>query len=76
MMLSQIIGRNQDVYGIYYIVFGCVNADGQLVTYYLWAGPYNTLAMAFNKAEELKDFYHDDSFVVRKYTQHSYHLSL
>ena len=66
-MLTKIVGDSQEVYGVYYLAYGSLAGDGQLVKPYLWAGPYPDLNKAFKKAQELKISYQDDSFVVMKY---------
>ena len=67
-MLVTKSGRNDELYGVYYRVYGSLAGEGQLVKEYFWDGPYTNLKMAMQKAEELKISHeNDDSFVVKKY---------
>lgn len=61
-------GSNGEFYGVYYLVYGSLAGEGQLIKAYFWEGPYTDLKAALQKAEELKiSHQNDNSFVVKKY---------
>ncbi|HBB32388.1 MAG TPA: hypothetical protein DDZ80_31870 [Cyanobacteria bacterium UBA8803] len=67
-MLTKIMGDTNELYGVYYIVYGSLAGEDELVKAYLWAGPYPNFPAAIKKAQELRESHQgDDSFVVRKY---------
>lgn len=69
-MLVTKSGRNEQIYGVYYRVYGSLAGEGQLVKEYFWEGPYSNLKSALQKAENLKISHeNDDSFVVREYKE-------
>lgn len=60
-------GREDELYAVYYRVYGSLAGEGQLVKDYLWEGPY-TLKIALQRADTLKIAYQDDdSFKVKTY---------
>lgn len=62
------IGTNQELYGVYYTVFGSLAGEGHLIKNFFWCGPYSQLQLAVYKAAELKISYqNDDSFGVKRY---------
>ncbi len=61
-------GKKEELYGVYYTVFGSLAGEDQLVKEYFWEGPYTNLQRALHKAEELKlSHQNDDCFIVRTY---------
>ncbi|HEY9853151.1 MAG TPA: hypothetical protein V6D28_27010 [Leptolyngbyaceae cyanobacterium] len=73
-MLKRVMAKNQEMYGVYYQVCGCLAGQDRVCREYLWAGPYSDIKSAITKVEELK-FAHqnDDSFIVKRYTRESEH---
>lgn len=68
-MLTKILGDTDDLYGVYYILYGSLAGDDHVVRSELWAGPYSDVKTALQKAEELKNSHEgDNSFVVKKYS--------
>ncbi len=58
-------------YGIYYVVFGSLAGEYNLVKVYFWEGPY-PLKIARKKLEKLKEFYQNDpGFILKKYEEES-----
>ncbi|MEQ8961569.1 MAG: hypothetical protein RLP02_27200 [Coleofasciculus sp. C2-GNP5-27] len=70
-MLRKVIDTDQNtLYGVYYTVYGSLAGDDQLVKSYLWAGPYDDMKAAVNKAQELRHSHQEDvSFIVKKYVE-------
>ncbi|HBE19200.1 MAG TPA: hypothetical protein DEG17_14795 [Cyanobacteria bacterium UBA11149] len=67
-MLTKIINGSNELYGVYYLVYGSLAGGDELIKAYLWAGPYPKLQTAVKKAEELKKTHQgDESFIVKKY---------
>ena len=67
-MLTKITNGADELYGVYYLVYGSLAGGDELIKAYLWAGPYTNLQIALKKADELKNSHQgDESFVVKKY---------
>jgi hypothetical protein len=67
-VLARRDGSEKELYAVYYVVYGSLAGEDQLVKEYFWAGPYGELKVAVNKAEQLKTSHdNDSSFVVRRY---------
>ena len=67
-MLTKIINGSNELYGVYYLVYGSLAGGDELSRLYFWAGPYPNFQTALKKAEELKKSHQDDdSFIVKKY---------
>ena len=67
-MLTKIGDNNNQLYAVYYVVFGSLAGEDRLVREYLWDGPYKDMKAAVDKAKELKESHqNDDSFIVRTY---------
>ncbi len=67
-MLKITSGDRQNLYAIYYVVYGSLAGKDALVKEYFWSGPFADFQLALTEAETLKiSHQNDDSFVVRKY---------
>ena len=69
-MLKRTMSNPQEMYGVYYFVYGSLAGVDSLVKAYLWSGPYPDLKSALLEAENLKITHqNDDSFIVKKYKE-------
>lgn len=67
-MLKRTDNNSQDLFAVYYLVYGSLAGGDVLVKAIFWAGPYPDFISALKAAENLKITHEqDDSFVVRKY---------
>lgn len=61
----------EELYAIYYVVYGSLAEDDRLVREHFWSGPYESIKQASQEAQKLRDSHQgDESFVIKRYRQH------